>query len=142
MIALQAVIRQNSKFELANGGGHESLHSESIQIPDQFFLDSKKSVDLVDNAMSKHFKPDRAGRAWFRNPDLSEARITKRTKPFAAMLASVFMKDQRWVELVQSHFENLVDDGGDAPVVTEGMMREFFLNIEGMRSIAFELVWQ
>ena len=58
------------------------------------------------------------------------------------MLASVFMKDQRWVELVQSHFENLVDDGGDAPVVTEGMMREFFLNIEGMRSIAFELVWQ
>jgi len=116
------------------------LHSESIQIPDNFFIDCKKSVDLVDGTMSEHFKEDRAGRAWFRNPELSEGKITKRTKPFAAMLASIYMKDQRWVDLVQSHFQNLVDDGGDAPVVTEAMMRDFFLFIEGMRTIAFDLV--
>ena len=50
------------------------------------------------------------------------------------------MQDQRWVDLVQSHYENLVEDGGESPVVTVGMMRDYFTNIEGMRSIAFELV--
>ena len=116
------------------------MHSDSIFIPDQFFIDYKKSVRLVDEAMSEHFKPDRAGRAWFRNPDLSEAKIAKRTKAFSSMLACVYIKDQRWVDLVQSHYANLIDDGGDTPVVTEGMMRDYFLNIEGMRTIAFDLV--
>ena len=94
----------------------------------------------MDSAMTEHFKPDSAGRAWFRNPELSESKLKKRTKPFSAMLASVFIQDQRWVTLVQSHYENLVDDGSEAPIVTQGMMRDFFLNIEGMRSIAFDLV--
>ena len=134
------MIRKSAVFDVANGGGHESLHAESIVVPESFFMDRKKCVDLMDSAMSEHFKPDSAGRAWFRNPELSESKLKKRTKPFSAMLASVFIQDQRWVTLVQSHYENLVDDGSEAPIVTQGMMRDFFLNIEGMRSIAFDLV--
>jgi hypothetical protein len=134
------MIRKSAVLEVANGGGHESLHSESVMVPDCFFLDHKKSVDVVDSAMSEHFKPDGAGRAWFRNPETSESKIKKRTKLFSAMLATVFMQDQRWVNLVQSHYENLVDDGCDSPVVTLKMMQDYFLNIEGMRSVAFDLV--
>ena len=134
------MIRKSAVLEVANGGGHESLHSECVLVPDCFFRERKKSVDLVDSAMSEHFKPDGAGRAWFRNPETSETKIKKRTKLFSAMLATVFMQDQRWVNLVQSHYENLVEDGRDSPVVTLGMMQEYFLNIEGMRSVAFDLV--
>jgi hypothetical protein len=130
------MIRKSSVLEVANGGGHESLHSDSLVVPDSFFLEKKKCVDLIDSAMSEHFKPDAAGRAWFRNPDLSESKVPKRTKPFSALLATIFMQDQRWVHLVQ----NLIEDGGDCPVITVGMMRDYFTNIEGMRSIAFELV--
>ena len=134
------MIRKSSVSEVANGGGHESLHSESLVVPDSFFMEKKKCVDLIDSAMSEHFKPDAAGRASFRNPDLSESKVPKRTKPFSALLATIFMQDQRWVDLVQSHYENLVEDGGESPVVTVGMMRDYFTNIEGIRSIAFELV--
>jgi len=134
------MIRKSAVFDVANGGGHESLHAQSIAVPESFFMDRKKCVDLMDSAMSEHFKPDSAGRAWFRNPELSESKLKKRTKPFSAMLASVFIQDQRWVTLVQSHYANLVDDGSEAPIVTQSMMRDYFLNIEGMRSIAFDLV--
>ena len=134
------MIRKSAVIDIANGGGHESLHSESIVVPESFFMDRKKSVELIDSVMSEHFKPDSADRAWFRNPDLSESKLKKRTKPFSAMLASVFIQDQRWVNLVQSHYENLVDDGSETPIVTQTLMRDYFLNIEGMRSIAFDLV--
>ena len=127
-------------MEARLGGGHESLHADSIAVPDTFFIDPKKAVDLIDEAMCEYFKPDRADRAWFRNPDLSEHKLTKRTKPFAAMLATIFMNDQRWIDLVQSHFDNLVDDGRESPIVTKTMMTEYFENIEGMRTVAFSLV--
>ena len=73
------MIRKSSVSEVANGGGYESLHSESLVVPDSFFMEKKKCVDLIDSAMSEHFKPDAAGRAWFRNPDLSESKLPKRT---------------------------------------------------------------
>ena len=44
------------------------------------------------------------------------------------------------MKLVQSHYDNLVDDGGEPPVITEGMMTDYFFNIEGMRTVAFGLV--
>ena len=56
------------------------------------------------------------------------------------MLANVFMRNDEWVKLVQSHYDNLVDDGGEPPVITEGMMTDYFFNIEGMRTVAFGLV--
>ena len=127
-------------MEHAAGGGKESLHLDSMVVPTEFFMEPKASVGLITSAMSSHFKDDSKGRAWFRNPDTTVAKITKQTKPFCAMLSSVFMNSQEWVELVQSHYDNLVDDGAEPPVVTEGMMTDYFYNIEGMRTVAFGLV--
>ena len=56
------------------------------------------------------------------------------------MLATVFMNDQRWVDLVQSHYDNLVDDGREAPVVTKATMTTYFEGLEGMRTLAFGVV--
>jgi len=128
-------------MEHAAGGGKESLHLDSMVVPTEFFKEPKASVSLIDSAMSLHFKDDSKGRSWFRNPDTTVAKISKHPKPFSAMLASVFMNNQEWVDLVQSHYDNLVDDGGEPPVVTEGMMADYFYNIEGMRTVAFGLVW-
>ena len=127
-------------MEVRLGGGHESLHDECIAIPSTFFMDHKKSVQLIDEAMSEQFKPDRADRAWFRNPDLSEPKLTKRTKQFSAVLASIFMNDQRWVDLVQSHYDNLLEDSREPLIVTKATMTAYFEGLEGMRSIAFEIV--
>ena len=113
---------------------------DSMEVPTAFFKEPKASVTLIDSAMSHHFKDDSKGRSWFRNPDTTVAKITKHPKPFSAMLASVFMNNQEWVNLVQSHYDNLVDDDGEPPVVTEGMMADYFYNIEGMRTVAFGLV--
>ena len=90
--------------------------------------------------MSDQFKPDRADRAWFRNPDLSEAKLTKRTKQFSAVLATVFMNDERWVGLVKSHYDNLIDDGRESVVVTKAAMTAYFEGLEGMRTHAFSVV--
>ena len=136
----QAQIRKAGIMEHAAGGGKESLHLDSMVVPTEFFMEPKASVGLITSAMSSHFKDDSKGRAWFRNPDTTVAKITKQTKPFCAMLSSVFMNSQEWVELVQSHYDNLVDDGAEPPVVTEGMMTDYFYNIEGMRTVAFGLV--
>ena len=122
------------------GGGHESLHDDAIAVPNTFFMDHKKCVQLIDEAMSEQFKADRADRAWFRNPDLSEAKLTKRSKQFSAVLATVFINDQQWVDLVQSHYDNLVDDGREAPVVTKATMTTYFEGLEGMRTLAFGVV--
>jgi len=133
-------MRKQSSIEVRLGGGHESLHDDAIVIPDTFFMDHKKCVHLIDEAMSEQFKPDRADRAWYRNPDLSEPKLTKRTKQFSAVLATVFMNDQQWVELVQSHYDNLVDDGREPPVVTKALMTAYFEGLEGMRTLAFGVV--
>ena len=133
-------MRKESLLQVRLGGGHESLHDDAIAVPNTFFMDHKKCVRLIDEAMSEQFKPDRADRAWFRNPDLSEAKLTKRSKQFSAVLATVFMNDQRWVDLVQSHYDNLVDDGRQAPVVTKATMTTYFEGLEGMRTLAFGVV--
>ena len=132
-------MRKAGKSEHA-AGGRESLHSDSSVVPASFFMDVKASVGIIHSAMCLHYKEDTKGRAWFRNPDLTVAKITKQPKPFSAMLASVFMNCQQWVKLVQSHYDNLADDDDEPPVVTEGMMTDYFLNIEGMRTLAFGLV--
>ena len=135
-------MRKQSLEEVRLGGGHESLHNDAIAVPNTFFMDHKnlKCVQMIDEAMSNQFKPDRAERAWFRNPDLSEAKLTKRTKQFSTVLATVFMNDQRWVELVQSHYDNLLDDGRELPVVTKSTMTAYFEGLEGMRTLAFGVV--
>ena len=127
-------------MEHAAGGGKESLHSDSIAVPAEFFMDLKGCVRFIDSAMCLHYKEDNKGRAWFRNPDTTVTKITRHAKPFSAMLANVFMHNHEWVSLVQSHYDNLVDDGGEPPVITEGMMTDYFFNIEGMRTVAFGLV--
>jgi hypothetical protein len=133
-------MRKHSLLEARLGGGHESLHSDSLAVPSTFFMDHKKCVTLIDEAMSDQFKPDRADRAWFRNPDLSEAKLTKRTKQFSAVLATVFMNDERWVGLVKSHYDNLIDDGRESVVVTKAAMTAYFEGLEGMRTHAFSVV--
>ena len=127
-------------MEHAAGGGKESLHSDSIAVPAEFFMDLKGCVRFIDSAMCLHYKEDNKGRAWFRNPDTTVTKIGRHAKPFSAMLANVFMRNDEWVKLVQSHYDNLVDDGGEPPVITEGMMTDYFFNIEGMRTVAFGLV--
>ena len=139
-LLFQTQIRKAGKLEHATGGGKESLHSESSVVPDSFFLDIKACVGLIHSAMCLQYKEDKKGRAWFRNPDLTAAKIGRQPKPFCAMLASVFMNCEQWVNLVQSHYDNLADDDKQPPVVTEGMMADYFYNIEGMRTLAFGLV--
>ena len=139
-LLFQTQIRKAGKLEHATGGGKESLHSESSVVPDSFFLDIKACVGLIHSAMCLQYKEDKKGRAWFRNPDLTVAKIGRQPKPFCAMLASVFMNSEQWVNLVQSHYDNLADDDEQPPVVTEGMMADYFYNIEGMRTLAFGLV--
>ena len=139
-LCAQAQIRKAGIMEHAAGGGKESLHLDSMALPTAFFMEPKASVSLIHSAMSLHFKDDSKGRSWFRNPEITVAKISKQTKPFCAMLSSVFMNSQEWVELVQSHYDNLVDDGEEPPVVTERMMTDYFFNIEGMRTVAFGLV--
>ena len=139
-VLFQTQIRKAGKMEHAAGGGKESLHSESSIVPDSFFLDIKASVGLIHSAMCLQYKEDKKGRAWFRNPDLTVAKIGRQPKPFCAMLASVFINCEQWVNLVQSHYDNLADDDHQSPVVTEGMMADYFYDIEGMRTLAFGLV--
>jgi hypothetical protein len=139
-VLFQTEIRKAGKMEHAAGGGKESLHSESTTVPNSFFLEIKASVGLIDSAMCLQYKEDKKGRAWFRNPELTVAKIGRQPKPFSAMLASVFMNCEQWVNLVQSHYDNLADDDKQPPVVTEGMMADYFYNIEGMRTLAFGLV--
>ena len=124
-----------------DGETNKSLHSSDLEIPSEMpNLSEEFFQGTVNDAMAKHYPNPTSGNSkpWFSNPRTTIQKIEADVLGVSHLLASIFIHDDTWTKIVESHNEAL--HGGEQPLMDAKIMEAFFHDIPIMRSKAFELV--
>ena len=116
-----------------------SLHDPSLDFPSEKPTLSDEFFDeTVNEAMKSLGDKTGSSKPWFSNGRTTMQKIEADVECVSHLLASIFINDERWIKLVESHNVNL--HGGEQPLMDISIMEAYFGDVAIVRSKAFGLV--
>ena len=136
----QSELRKSRLIRLEDGDNPTSLHSPDVPIPEEMPNMSKECFDaIVNDAMTESFpNPSVESKPWFSNARTTTQKLEAEVRAVSHLLACVFINDDSWIKVVESHNEKL--HGPDQPLMDVKIMEAYFNDIPIMRRQGFELV--
>ena len=117
-----------------------SLHSPDLSIPEEMPNMSQECFDgIVNDAMTESFPSlSSHSKPWFSNARTTSQKLEADVRAVSHLLACVFINDDTWIKVVESHNEKL--HGADQPLMDVKIMEAYFNDIPIVRAQGFELV--
>ena len=136
----QTELRKARLIRRENGESSISLHDTALEIPSQMPSLSEEFFDETVNDAMRQFLADETGttKPWFSNGRTTIQKIEADVQCVSHLLACIFIHDEQWMKIVESHNSNL--HGGEQPMMDVKLMEAYFGDIPSIRSKAFDLV--
>ena len=121
------------------GESSVSLHDDSLEVLSEKPTLSEEFFDeTVNDAMKSFADKTGSSKPWFSNGRTTIQKIEADVECVSHLLASIFINDEQWIKLVESHNINL--HGDDQPLMDLKIMQAYFGDVASIRSRAFDLV--
>jgi len=124
-----------------HGESSISLHDENLEIPTELpNLSEDFFNEIVNEAMTEQFavQTGTTPKPWFSNGRTTAQKMEADAQCVSHLLARIFIHDEQWIKIVESHFFNL--HGEEQPLLDVKKMELYFGDITSVRMKAFDLV--